>query len=195
MASSTTSNFSIRCVCRISFASSRLIPGQAVTRLSLVITSETSRSSRFSKRRSRLVKIPTSLSSLMTGNPDIWERSMISCAWAIVVSGVTVMGLIMTPLSCFLTLAISAAWAGIPRLRWITPRPPACAMAMAVRASVTVSIAALTKGVFRRIVRVTWVETSASFGKKSDSPGKRRMSSKVRPSGISTGSIGIFLGS
>ena len=37
----------------------------------------------------------------------------------------------------------------------MTPMPPACAMAMAIRASVTVSIAELRSGMFRRIDLVT----------------------------------------
>ena len=43
-ASSTTSSFSIRCSCRMSFASSSVTPGRAVTRSRLVMTSLTGRS-------------------------------------------------------------------------------------------------------------------------------------------------------
>ena len=45
------------------------MPGRPVTRFSLVITSETVRSRRFSKRRSRLVRMPTSLPSLGDRQP------------------------------------------------------------------------------------------------------------------------------
>ena len=71
MRSSTTSSFSILCRCKISLASSRLTPGRAVMRRSLVMTSETRRSSRISKRRSRFVRIPTNLPSLVTGSPEM----------------------------------------------------------------------------------------------------------------------------
>ena len=42
----------------------------------------------------------------------------------------------------------------------MTPRPPCCAIAMARRDSVTVSIAALTSGTFSRMRRVSRVLTS-----------------------------------
>ena len=63
----------MRFSCRMSFASSRLMPGLAVTRLSLVITSATGRSRRFWKRRSRWVRMPTRRPSRVTGRPEIVE--------------------------------------------------------------------------------------------------------------------------
>ena len=39
-------------------------------------------------------------------------------------------------------------------LLWMTPMPPSCAMAMAVRDSVTVSMAELSSGMLRRRLRV-----------------------------------------
>ena len=72
-------------------------------------------------------------------------------------------------------------------MRWITPMPPACAMAIAMRASVTVSIAELSNGMFRRIDRVTRVETSACEGSTLEAAGTRRTSSKVRASRICMG--------
>src|SRR5262249_18366279 len=65
------------------------------------------------------------------------------------------------------------------------PIPPAWAMAMAVRASVIVSIAALTSGTLSCMVRVSAVLTSASLGIKSDAAGTKSTSSKVNPSAIS----------
>ena len=67
----------------------------------------------------------------------------------------------------------------------MTPMPPSCAMAIAVRDSVTVSIAALMSGMLRRIWRVSCVLQSASRGRKSDSAGTSSTSSKVSPSGMS----------
>src|SRR5690625_632601 len=53
---------------------------------------------------------------------------------------------------------------------------------MASRASVTVSIAADTRGMLRRIPRVSCVDKSTSRGKTEDSAGIRRTSSNVRAS-------------
>jgi hypothetical protein len=47
------------------------------------------------------------------------------------------------------------------------PMPPARAIAMAARASVTESIAALTSGMFRRMLRVSRVAISTSAGSTS----------------------------
>ena len=50
---------------------------------------------------------------------------------------------------------------------WITPMPPSRATAMAMSASVTVSMAAERKGICRRMRRVSWVEVSMSLGMTS----------------------------
>ena len=62
--------------------------------------------------------------------------------------------------------------------------PPCCASAMARRDSVTVSMAALTMGMFRLMLRVTRVRVSTCVGRTADLPGTSSTSSKVRPSGI-----------
>ena len=49
------------------------------------------------------------------------------------------------PLSERFTRSTSDACSSIDRFLWMTPRPPCCAIAMASRDSVTVSIAALTQ--------------------------------------------------
>ncbi len=78
------------------------------------------------------------------------------CAWVsrstsrIEVSGLTVIGLRITPASNFLTSRTSAACCSAVMFLWMMPMPPFCAMVMARRASVTVSIAADTIGMFRR---------------------------------------------
>ena len=59
--------------------------------------------------------------------------------------------------------------------------PPSRASAIAVRASVTVSMAAETSGISSAIVRVNRVAVATSFGSTEDSAGTRRTSSKVRP--------------
>ena len=58
------------------------------------------------------------------------------------------MGLRMMPLSYFLTASTSRAWRSVLMFLWMMPMPPSRAMAMASRASVTVSMAAETSGIF-----------------------------------------------
>ena len=62
------------------------------------------------------------------------------------------------------------------------PTPPACAIAIAMCASVTVSMAEATIGIFSEMLRVMRVRTSASEGSTSDRPGLISTSSKVKPS-------------
>ncbi len=72
---STTSSFSTLWRCRIARASSRVVPTGTVIRSSLVITSSTACWVLVSKRRSRLVRMPTSRPSLLpssvTGTPEM----------------------------------------------------------------------------------------------------------------------------
>ena len=60
--------------------------------------------------------------------------------------------------------------------------PPARAMAIAIRDSVTVSIAELTSGTRSVISRVSFDEVSTALGTTSEAAGSNRTSSKVRPS-------------
>src|SRR5512132_7700 len=62
------------------------------------------------------------------------------------------------------------------------PIPPAAAMAIAMRASVTVSIAAESRGMLMWMLRESRVTVSTVFGRTSLSPGTSRTSSKVRAS-------------
>src|SRR5439155_598603 len=71
-----------------------------------------------------------------------------------VISGEMVIGSRSTPDSKRLTLATSTAWAWGVRFLWMMPMPPSWAMAMASRASVTVSMAADTRGMFSSSLRV-----------------------------------------
>ena len=57
--------------------------------------------------------------------------------------------------------------------------PPSCAIAIAIRDSVTVSIAALTNGTFSEIFRVRRVETSTALGSTVEWRGLSRTSSNV----------------
>ena len=74
--------------------------------------------------------------------------------------GESVIGLTIMPLSDRFTRSTSDACSSIDRFLWMTPRPPCCAIAIASRDSVTVSIAALTSGTFSRMLRVSRVLTS-----------------------------------
>jgi hypothetical protein len=64
----------------------------------------------------------------------------------------------------------------------MTPIPPAWAMAIAILASVTVSMAEARIGMFSDMLRVTRVRMSVSDGITSDRPGRSRTSSKVSAS-------------
>ncbi|GBE36400.1 hypothetical protein BMS3Bbin07_00547 [bacterium BMS3Bbin07] len=174
-------SFSILYLCRVSFASSRVILSVAVMSLSFVITSLTFLSIRVSNLRSLFVRIPISLPFTVTGTPDILYRVIKAKASLIGASGETVIGSIIIPLSDFLTLSTSRPCLSGDIALCMNPMPPSLAMAMAMEASVTVSIAAVTMGVFKLILRVRYVVTSTSFGITSDFAGMRRTSSKVRP--------------
>ena len=65
--------------------------------------------------------------------------------------GDTVMGSTMTPLSNFLTVRTCIACSSAAMFLWMIPMPPACAIPIASRDSVTVSMAEETKGMFRSI--------------------------------------------
>ncbi len=78
--SSTTRSFSIRLAWRSCLAASIDTPTRTVMRPSLVITVVTGASRLRTKRRSRLVTIPTSLSPRTTGRPEMWCSCMMSSA-------------------------------------------------------------------------------------------------------------------
>ena len=65
----------------------------------------------------------------------------------------------------------------------MTPMPPACAMAMASRASVTVSIAEEMIGRLSAIERVRRVATLTPLGITVEWPGRSSTSSNASPSG------------
>ena len=69
------------------------------------------------------------------------------------------------PLSARLTFSTSRACSSMARFLCTMPMPPSRAMAMAARASVTESIAALRSGMFMVSFRVSRVRTSTSAGR------------------------------
>ena len=66
--------------------------------------------------------------------------------------------------------------------------PPSCAIAIAMSASVTVSMADDRIGILSVMSRVSRVEVFAWLGSNSDAPGWRSTSSKVSPNRISMAS-------
>ena len=109
-ASSTIGSFSMRCCARITFASSSVMGACAVTSPSDVITSWIGRLQSVSKRRSRLVSIPTSRPvGPVIGTPLILKRAMRSSASEARLSGPSVMGSLIIPDSERFTLSTSAA--------------------------------------------------------------------------------------
>ncbi len=80
-----------------------------------------------------------------------------------------------------LTLSTSPTWSSTDRLRWMIPMPPARAMAMARRASVTVSMAADTTGMASSMRGVRRLAVDTSAGSTADSAGTSSTSSNVRP--------------
>src|SRR6266545_4821181 len=180
-ASFTMSSFSMRWRWSSSFASSIVTPTRAVMR-SFVITCSTRCSRFFSKRRSRFVRMPTSRPRWTTGMPLIPCSRMRPTARWMGAFGSIVTGSATTADSNFLTFTTSDACSSTVRFLWTNPSPPAAAMAIAMRASVTVSIAADTIGMLIWMLRVSRVDVSTDFGSTSDSAGRSRTSSNVSAS-------------
>ena len=139
------------------------------------------------KRTSRLVRMPTSLPVVRppppplatTGMPEMRLAFISASASASVASGPMVIGLTTMPLSNDFTCRTSSACSSGVRLRWMTPRPPACAMAIAIWCSVTVSIAADRIGRLSSMSLVTRQRMSTSVGSTSERAGCSSTSSKV----------------
>ncbi len=164
MCSSTTGSFSILCFARITLADSSVVPTGAVMSRDRVMTSETRCASSSSKRRSRFVRMPTSRPASVMGTPEIWKRAMTARASASVAVGGSVNGSVIMPLSLRFTRSTWATCSSIERFLWITPMPPSRASAIASADSVTVSMAALTTGMFTAILRVKRERVSTSRG-------------------------------
>ena len=161
-------------------ASSRLAPSRTVISfLCGVMMALTGWSSCVSKRRSRFVTMPTTLPFFTTGKPEILCCCCSAMTSLTLISGGMVIGSRTTPDSKRLTLATSAACAWAVMFLWTMPMPPSCAMAIARRASVTVSMAAETSGMFSSSLRVSRVLSDTSRGRTREWAGRRRTSSKV----------------
>src|SRR6267143_1116169 len=128
--SSTTGSFSIRFWWRIFSASSRVVPTGAVMSFSCVITSFTLRSFPRTKRRSRLVRMPTRRFPSVIGTPLIRNFSISSSARVIGTSGGSVIGFTIIPLSDRFTRSTSSTCSRTGRFLWMMPIPPSCAIAI-----------------------------------------------------------------
>ena len=159
----TTGNFSILFSCKITSASFNEVPSATVTKFSEVITSTIGRSLFFSKRKSRLVTIPTNFPPSSTiGIPPILCSRIACFASNTIEVNDKVIGSIIIPLSARLTLRTSRACCSIVMFLCNTPIPPSLAIAIAIADSVTVSIAADTIGtlIVMFLVNFVWIETS-----------------------------------
>ena len=170
----------MRCLCKSFLASSVLTVSLTVITF-FVISAETDWLRSFANLTSLLVKIPTSLSSnpSTTGMPLILYFSINLKASPRVWSGFIVTGLTTIPASNFLTFLTSDAWSFIVKFLCRTPMPPNWAIVIANLCSVTVSIAAESKGIFNFISFVIKVLTSASAGPNLLCAGCNKTSSKV----------------
>ncbi len=115
--SSTTSSFSMRCLWSSFLDSSRVMLDLTVMRFFLVITWDTGCSRFSSKRRSRLVRMPTSFSFLTTGTPEMEYWCIRASASLTFRSGSMVIGSTTMPLSDFFTRSTSMAWRSMLMLR------------------------------------------------------------------------------
>ena len=98
-------------------------------------------------------------------------------ASASVASGCTVIGSVTMPDSERFTRSTWLAWSSMDRLRCSTPTPPWRAIAMAMRASVTLSMAADSSGMLTLTFREMWEAVSTWSGAMSDAPGSSSTSS------------------
>ncbi len=93
-----------------------------------------------------------------------------------------VTGSLIIPLSDRFTRSTSSACRSIDMFLWMIPMPPSRAIAIAMRDSVTVSIAAATSGMGSRMERVSTDSMLVSLGCTEEWRGTSRTSSKVSPS-------------
>ena len=132
------------------------------------MTSRTLVTESLTKRTSRLVTMPTSWSPSTTGRPEMLYSAMTTRACSTVMSGGTVIGAMIMPDSDFFTFSTSSLCSAMLMFLCTTPTPPLRAREMAMRDSVTVSMAALTRGMLSLISGVSHDETSAASGRTSE---------------------------
>lgn len=143
-----------------------------------VMTSRTWRERSVSKAMSRLVTMPSSLPPpSVTGTPEMRNLAQIASASVSVASGCTVIGSVTMPDSERFTRSTWLAWSSMERLRCRTPTPPWRAIAIAMRDSVTLSMAADSSGMLTRTFFEMCEAVSIWSGAMSDEPGSSSTSS------------------
>mmetsp|Transcript_145318 Transcript_145318/g.264072 ORF Transcript_145318/g.264072 Transcript_145318/m.264072 type:complete len:241 (-) Transcript_145318:317-1039(-) len=168
---------------RILLQSCKERPSSAVTSLSMLVMMAPTRMLMRSatKSVSRFVTRPSSLEPMLpssvTGKPVNPQLPLTTSSSATVIVGLMQMGSMMKPLSNFFTFMTSLHWSSIEMFEWMIPMPPSNAIAMAVRASVTVSIGLDTIGVFSLIFFVKRDHKWTSCTPKLICPGMQMRSS------------------
>ena len=104
----------------------------------------------------------------MIGTPENLKRFISSSASNSRAVFGSVTGSEIMPLWLRLTFCTSDACSAADMLRWITPMPPLRAMAIAIRASVTLSIAADTSGTASTMSAAKRAEVSTASGRVSE---------------------------
>ena len=139
-----------------------------------------------------MVRMPRSLpSGSVTGTPEMRYFCIMSRASATFCSGRMVMGLVIIPASERLTRSTPSTCCSRLMFLWMMPIPPCRAMATARLASVTVSMAAETSGMFSRMALVSSVVVSTCWGWTVEWAGSSDTSSKVRARGGISSSIRV----
>ncbi len=123
--------------------------------------------------------IPTTSSFSTTGRPLISSRSIISLVSIKDDSGLMVITSRIVKSPDLFTFLTCCTCSSIVMFRWITPKPPTWARAMAISNSVTVSIAELIMGVLISWFFETLLRVITSFDSTQDGPGIKRKSSNV----------------
>mmetsp|Transcript_17714 Transcript_17714/g.43218 ORF Transcript_17714/g.43218 Transcript_17714/m.43218 type:complete len:230 (+) Transcript_17714:964-1653(+) len=163
----TTGNFPLFDSFNISFASLSETPSLAKNNFDRgVMNSSTFEFGSSMNAESRFEMIPSNFPPILpvsvTGKLENPNSDLSFITSANVASAPMHFGSVMNPFLNFLTFRTSAAWSSALRLEWMIPIPPCNAMAMAMFASVTVSIGLDTNGTCNRMFRVNWLEISTS---------------------------------
>ena len=153
-----------------STASSVLMDTDTVCRFSVVITSRSLVSGSTTRSMSRFDTMPNSFSPSLPcsviGKPEKPYSALMRRQSATVFSGDSTVGSRITPLRYIFTSCTSCACSSMVQLLCTTPRPPCCAIAMAMACSVTVSMQELTNGTFSLMLRLKRLDRSTwSVGK------------------------------
>ena len=131
-----------------------------------------------SSRRSRLVTTPSSRPSVpTTGKPEMRYRRISSWERDTGSSGPRVTGPEMKPDSERLTRSTIEACSSTVQFLWMTPMPPWRATATAISPSVTLSMAADSRGTRRFTPSASSTATSTSRGRTEEGPGRSSTSS------------------